>query len=79
MKLRYQDLSLKLKILFFISGTIISFAVLIGILYLSSMHLTEQLKAETYGSLEVAVKAKLSSPPIPLQTPLAICLSMCKA
>ncbi|MDE7255798.1 MAG: cache domain-containing protein, partial [Helicobacter sp.] len=59
MKLRYQDLSLKLKILFFISGTIISFAVLIGILYLSSMHLTEQLKAETYESLEVAVKDKL--------------------
>ena len=31
MKLRYQDLSLKLKILFFISGTIVSFAVLIAI------------------------------------------------
>ena len=59
MKLRYQDLSLKLKILFFISGTIVSFAVLIAILYISSTHLTEQLKEETYESLELAVKDKL--------------------
>ncbi|MDE6979528.1 MAG: methyl-accepting chemotaxis protein [Helicobacter sp.] len=59
MRLRYQDLSLKFKILFFISGTIVSFAVLIVILYISSLHLTEQLHIKTYESLEIAVKDKL--------------------